>query len=158
MERPSLLRLAERIVRDRPTAEDVTQSLWIRVQGIDDDPPIVNKRAYLFRLASNMAIDRAKAGQRQNALFGPDDAVEHVADETPLPEKVLLDREALDQVRNAIEELSPRSREILYLRRINGLSSVEIAERLGISRQMVTRYLAQAMEHCLTCLDQDASA
>ena len=69
MERPSLLRLAERIVRDRPTAEDVTQSLWIRVQGIDDDPPIVNKRAYLFRLASNMAIDRAKAGQRQNALF-----------------------------------------------------------------------------------------
>jgi RNA polymerase sigma-70 factor (ECF subfamily) len=107
MERPSLLRLAERIVRDKPMAEDVTQSLWLKVQGIDDDPPIANRRAYLFRLATNMAIDRLKAMRRQNALFVPDDFAEQVADDMPLPEKVLLDREALDQVRGAIEELSP---------------------------------------------------
>jgi len=158
MERPSLLRLAERIVRDKPMAEDVTQSLWLKVQGIADDPPIANRRAYLFRLATNMAIDRLKAMRRQNALFVPDDFAEQVADDMPLPEKVLLDREALDQVRGAIEELSPRCREVLHLRRAEGLTSVEIAQRLGISRQMVTRYIAQAVEHCLNRLDGEVGS
>ncbi len=45
-ERPSLLRLAQRIVGDPAGAEDVTQSLWLRIQRIGDDPPIVQKRAY----------------------------------------------------------------------------------------------------------------
>ena len=40
-ERASLLRLAQRILGNAPAAEDVTQSLWFRVQRIEDDPPIL---------------------------------------------------------------------------------------------------------------------
>ncbi|MFA7597308.1 MAG: sigma-70 family RNA polymerase sigma factor [Novosphingobium sp.] len=155
LERSSLLRLSERILRDRPTAEDVTQSLWLRVQKIEDDPPIVNKRAYLFKLATNLALDRAKAKQRHGDLFGEGPPSDDVADESPLADKMLLDREALGLVQSAIGELSPRCRTILHMRRIDGLSASEIADRLGISRQMVTRYIAQAMAHCLERLDTD---
>ncbi|PZR86803.1 MAG: hypothetical protein DI537_27790 [Stutzerimonas stutzeri] len=54
-ERPSLLRLAQRIVGTAPAAEDVTQSLWLRIQRVEDDPPIANKRAYLNKLATNLS-------------------------------------------------------------------------------------------------------
>lgn len=155
LERSSLLRLSERILRDRPKAEDVTQSLWLRVQRIGDDPPITNKRAYLFRLATNLAMDRAKAERRHNDLFREETLAENIADENPLADKMLLDREALAVVQSAVEQLSPRCREVLHMRRIQGLSASEIAARLGISRQMVTRYIAQAMAHCLDRLDTD---
>ncbi|RJG55903.1 sigma-70 family RNA polymerase sigma factor [Sphingobium terrigena] len=155
-ERSSLLRLSERILRDRPKAEDVTQSLWLRVQRIEDDPPIANKRAYLFRLATNLAVDRAKADRRHGELFAEGMPSENVADDRPLADKMLLDREALDLVQSAVKELSPRCRKILHMRRVEGLAPGEIASRLGISRQMVTRYIAQAMTHCLDRLDTDA--
>ncbi|WP_313436440.1 sigma factor [Novosphingobium sp.] len=61
LERPSLLRLAQRIVGSAPAAEDVTQSLWFRVQRVGDDPPIVNERAFLYRLATNLATDHVRA-------------------------------------------------------------------------------------------------
>jgi RNA polymerase sigma factor (sigma-70 family) len=154
-ERSSLLRLSERILRDRPKAEDVTQSLWLRVQRIEDDPPIVNKRAYLFKLATNLAIDRAKADQRHCDLFEEGPLSEDMADESPMADKMLLDREALGRVQSAMRELPLRCRKVLHMRRVEGLAASEIASRLGISRQMVTRYVAQAMAHCLDRLDTD---
>ncbi|BAV63094.1 RNA polymerase sigma factor [Sphingobium cloacae] len=154
-ERASLVRLVQRIVGSVPAAEDVTQSLWFRVQQVEDDPPISNKRAYLFRLATNLAVDRAKAERRHDALFEDGPLSEDVADESPLAERMLLDREALGLVQSAVRELSPRCRTILHMRRVEGLTASEIASRLGISRQMVTRYIAQAMAHCLDRLDTD---
>lgn len=154
-ERSALLRTIERILRDRPKAEDVTQSLWLRLQRIDDDPPITNKRAYLFRLATNLAIDHVKAEQRHGQIFEDVPLPDEATDDSPLAERVLLDREALDRAHAALSELSPRCRAILHMRRIEGLPASEIAERLGISRQMVTRYIAQAMAHCLDRLEAD---
>jgi RNA polymerase sigma-70 factor (ECF subfamily) len=61
----------------------------------------------------------------------------------------------LQQLQESLAELSPRCREIVRLRRIENLSASEIAERLGISRQMVSRYIAQAMEHCLNRVTGD---
>lgn len=155
LERSSLLRLIERILRNRSDAEDVTQSLWLRIQRIEDVPPIANKRAYLFRLATNLAFDRAKAERRHREVFAGSECADDVSDESPLAEKILLDREALGHVRVAIGELSPRCREILHMRRIEGLSANDIASRLGISRQMVMRHVAQAMAHCLDRLDDN---
>lgn len=53
--------LAQRIVGSAPAAEDVTQSLWFRVQRVGDDPPIFDKRAFLYRLATNLATDHVRA-------------------------------------------------------------------------------------------------
>lgn len=155
-ERPSLLRLAERILRDRPAAEDVTQSLWLRVQRIEDDPPILNKRAYLFRLAANLATDRVRANRRHDALIQPTDALpEDVPAEFAGADVQLAAREALDRMMRAIDELSPRAREIFILRKIDELPLEEVARRVGISRSMVVRYLQRALRHCMERLAED---
>lgn len=154
-ERTSLLRLVESILRDRPAAEDVTQSLWFRVQRIEDDPPILNKRAYLFRLAANLAKDRIRADGRYAALF-------HAAD--TLPEEIpadmvgadteLSDRQRLAVTMAAIDELPARTREIFILRKFDELTLDDIAHRIGISRSMVVRHLQQALRHCMTRLGE----
>ena len=67
-ERPSLLRFVQRIVGSGANAEDVTQSLWLRAQRIADVPPIANPRAYLYRLAANLAIDHLKSETRRSQV------------------------------------------------------------------------------------------
>lgn len=153
-ERPLLMRLAQRIVGDSGTAEDVTQRLWFRVQRIDDDPPIVNKRAYLFRLAANLATDQARADRRHNALFDARELPLSAALDEASAETLLVDRENLAVVLRALEELPPRCRQVFEMRRIEEIPVEVVAAQLGISRSMIARHMRHALHHCLTRLHE----
>jgi RNA polymerase sigma factor (sigma-70 family) len=147
-ERPSLMRLAQRIVGSTPAAEDVTQSLWFRVQRIEDDPPILNKRAFLYRLTVNLATDQARTDRRHGALFEAGELPGDVPDDRPSAEKSLLDRENLDAMLAALDELPPRVRQIFMLRKFDEMPVNEIAERLGLSRSAIAKMMQRALLHC----------
>ncbi|WP_091148423.1 RNA polymerase sigma factor [Novosphingobium sp. CF614] len=146
-ERPSLLRVAQRIVGNAPAAEDVTQALWLRVQRIEDDPPIVHKRAFLYRLASNLATDRLRAERRYDALFDSGEPALDIPLDAPSAEQQLLDREQLDRLMCAVDDLSPRCREVFILRKLEDMPVHEICQRLGITRSMVARHMHNALRH-----------
>lgn len=147
-ERPSLLRLAQRIVGTAPAAEDVTQSLWFRVQRIEDDPPIVNKRAFLYRLTANLAADQARADRRHGALFATGEPAQEVADDRPAADRAIVDREQLGALMAALDELPPRTREIFMLRKFDEMPVNEIAARLGLSRSSIVKMMQAALLHC----------
>ncbi|HEX7783914.1 MAG TPA: RNA polymerase sigma factor [Sphingobium sp.] len=147
-ERPSLIRLAQRIVGDGLAAEDVAQSLWFRVQRIEDNPPIINKRAFLYRLAANLATDHARADRRHSALFDLGELPEDVADDQPSAEKQLMEQERLQRFEEALEELPLRCRQVFTLRRIDGLPADEVARRLGITLNAVAKHVRTAVRHC----------
>lgn len=147
-ERLSLLRLVRRILGTTPAAEDVTQSLWLRVQRVEDDPPIANKRAYLYRLAANLATDELRATRRHDALFEASDAPADASSPIPSAERSLLDRERLKRLEAALEELPLRCRQVFVLRRIDGLPPAEVAERLGITVNAVAKHVRIALRHC----------
>ena len=146
-ERPSLIRRLQRMLGSEPAAEDVAQSLWFRVQKIGDHPQIHHPRAFLYRLASNLAIDHLRKGRSEAAIFADEAPDVEIASEEPSPEKILIDGERLEQMKAAFAELSPRCRQVLQMRRIEGKGVAEIAATLGISRQMVWRYMNEAMDH-----------
>lgn len=155
-ERASLMRVAQRIVGNKAAAEDVTQSLWLRIQRVEDDPPIVNKRAYLFRLAANLATDQARAVRRQHMLFDTGDLPGDVAADMPSAETAIIDKERLRRLEVAISELPLRCRQVFTLRRIDGLPPDKVAARLGITVNAVAKHVRIAVQHCHARIQDDS--
>ena len=59
---------------------------------------------------------------------------------------VLIARHRLERLRQGVEHLRPRTRQILLMHRLEGLKYREIATVLGISQSAVEKHIAQAME------------
>lgn len=157
-ERPSLVRFAVKIVGSEPVAEDVAQHLWLRVHNVRDDPPIANKRAYLYRLAANLAIDHVRAGRRHEGLISEAFPPEDVAEEQPTIEKRLIDQERLVRLEAAIADLPLRCRQVFTLRRLEGLPADEVAARLGITLNAVAKQVRIALRHCHERMREDETA
>jgi RNA polymerase sigma-70 factor (ECF subfamily) len=63
----------------------------------------------------------------------------------PTPSVIMCKKEALDRLEKALDELKPEYREVVVLKRIEGLSYDEIGERLGKSAKAVSMLLYRAM-------------
>ncbi len=144
-ERPSLIRLAQRIVGSAPAAEDVTQSLWLKVQRIADEPPILNKRAFLFRLASNLAIDHVRSESSRAGIQTKARAYLWAELERPSPEQAAIAQDELARVLRAAETLPEPTRGIFRLRRFKGLTQAEVAAHYGVSTTTIEKHMRRAM-------------
>ncbi|KFD27439.1 RNA polymerase sigma factor [Sphingobium yanoikuyae] len=157
-ERSSLVRWVARIVGNEPAAEDVAQNLYLRVQGIEDHPSIVNKRSFLFRLASNIALDHVRVTRRHDELFAGDVDASHIASPEPSVETRLLDQEKVRRIAGIVETMPLRCRQVFLLIKIDGLSVAETAARLGISPDMVRKHIRHALQLCHQALAGDRPA
>jgi len=144
-ERPSLLRLAQRIVGTAPAAEDVTQSLWLRIQRVEDDPPIANKRAYLYRLATNLAVDHARSDQRREDVHAEAQALLWGSNASFTPERIVDALDTLRRVKAAAETLPEPTRSIFRMNRIEGLTQREIAAKVGLTTTSIENHIRRAL-------------
>ncbi|MFC1792474.1 RNA polymerase sigma factor [Planctomycetota bacterium] len=79
-------------------------------------------------------------GSAVDAFFG---AVGPIG--TTTPSVIMCKKEALDRLEKALDELKPEYKKVIVLKRIEGLSYAEIAERLGKSAEAVGMLLSRAM-------------
>jgi RNA polymerase sigma-70 factor (ECF subfamily) len=157
--RPDLLRFLIARTGDRAEAEDVVQELWLRAQSAPAGP-VGNGRAYLFRMAQNLVLDRLRERQRRAArdrdwsetTHGGAPAGEEVADARDTAEDALLAREEAERLAAAIQALPDGARRAFRLHKIDGLSHGEVAQRLGISRSGVEKHMALALKHLRAAL------
>lgn len=153
-ERGALLRFLAARCGDPAEAEDLLQELWLKAATIPAGP-IANGRAYLFRMASNLVLDRARARRRSmrrdRAWLETDEPVaegiELRRDPAPDAEAGLIEAQEAEEVRRAVEALPEGARRALMLYRFEGLGQGEIARVMGISRSGVEKHLALAMKH-----------
>lgn len=105
-------------------------------------------RAYLFVVARNVALDQVR--RRKIVPFEPlgDLADSTVVEEGPDAAEVLSHEQELQLLAAAMDALPPRCREILTLRRIEGRSHREIAEKLSIAEGTVNAQLAIGLMRC----------
>jgi len=155
---PALRRFLGRVLRCEEAAAEVAQEVWARLIRFLAHPgrePVINEpRAYLFQMASNLARDRLARERRRPPMADADEVeVEAVAGITPDPEAEALVSERLRSLAEAVDRLPPRCRQVFLLSRLDGLGNAEIAERLGISRNMVEKHIIRAMLHCRRHLD-----
>jgi len=147
---PSLLRLAQLYVPSRAIAEEVVQETWLAVlAGVERFEGRSSLKTWLFRILTNKAKTR---GQREARIL-PFSALTADGDEdqtavpverfarggawaTPprgVPEERLLAAETRAVVENAIDRLPPAQRAVISLRDIEGWSSDETRNALGVS-------------------------
>jgi RNA polymerase sigma-70 factor (ECF subfamily) len=155
-ERPSLLRLANRVLGDRDAAEDVAQKVWLKVQTVSDHPPIVNRKAYLHRLAHNIAVDHAKASQQQANVAKRAEALMWGADFELGPERIVESQQMIERVRAAILAFPEPTRTILRLTRLEGRTQRETAEVVGVTTTTVENHLRRALALLGRIRDGDA--
>jgi RNA polymerase sigma-70 factor (ECF subfamily) len=139
---------------DATEAEDLLQDLWIRLSAIQAGP-IGNPRAYLFRMANNLALNRSRARRRAMirdrswlAADGCDDVAPEDRHDPALPADELLARQQeAELLHRSIAALPPGAQRALRLHRLEGHEQKEVARIMGISRSGVEKHLALAMRH-----------
>jgi len=132
---------------NRQAAEDVVHDAYLRVLERSSETPIGQPRAFLYRTAMNLVIDEHRRNNvRQNESLDVLDNDERFF--SPSPQISLDHGLRLDMLQRALAELSGPCRDSFTLRKIEGLSHPEIAERLGISRSLVEKHIVNAMKHC----------
>ena len=132
-------RIALNITRNTEEAEDVVQTIFLRLLRRESSPDLQTRpRAYLYRAAVNAALDAIRLRRdRQEAVFEI---------EVILPSDTGSKEDLHRQLHKAIAELSPTSAEMIILRYMHNYSDAEIAKMLGKSRGViaVTLYRARA--------------
>lgn len=152
--RAELLRFLVARTGDAAEAEDVVQELWLRLAAAPTGP-IGNGRAYLFRMAHNLVLDRVRERTRRAARerrwsddeHGPVPPAGEVADAHPTVEEEMVERDEAARLASAIAHLPDGARRVLRLHKIEGLSHGEVAARLGISKSGVEKHMAVAMKY-----------
>ena len=134
--------------------EDLLQDLWLKVAAITPGP-IANGRAYLFRMANNLMLDRLRSHQRAmrrdlgwiDAGFLGIGSPEERPDFAAPADEALASRQEAALLERVIAGLPPGAQWALRLHRLEEMSQAEVAQTMGISRSGVEKHLAVAMKH-----------
>lgn len=152
--RGDLFRLLKRRLRDEQTALDLTQEAFLRLARGGGLHAIADVKAYLFRTAQNLVIDRHRS--RASEASALQELGNFLADtvEGCTAEQHAMASEEMGLFVAAFEELPPRCREIFHLNRFGGLTHREISERLGIPLRTVEANVKRAVRHCAARLNR----
>lgn len=140
----SLVRFLAAKLHSEQEARDVAQEAYVRVLRLDAPEAVSYLRAFLFRTAANIAIDRLRSRNAETRAF---DLFESLNDE-PSVERGAVASEELGLLARFIDELPPKCRQAFLLRRLHGLSAQEVAQRMGIPARTVRHYVVEAMVYC----------
>ena len=128
--------------------DDLVQEAYARLFKAKAQGEVTNARSFLYTTARNVACDHF----RRNRIVAVGDLADieqrGVLEDKPDAAEILSQAQDLEILREAIQTLPPRCRDIFTLRRLHGLSYKEIGARLAISEHTVNAQLAIGVARC----------
>jgi RNA polymerase sigma factor (sigma-70 family) len=151
--RADLVRFFTLRLRSASAAEDLVQDIYLRLAAIDPRTQVHNPVGYLYRLGSNLMLDRLRGERRaaardgswrssHNTVVGSEEVAED-----PSAEQAIAARQRLEAVVAALRELPEQTQRVFRLHKFEGLSHPEVAQVLGISRSGVEKHVMAALKH-----------
>lgn len=138
-----------RHIRRKSEAAGLAQEVYVRMLRIPDTESIRNPEAYLFTVASNLLREHAVQERRLSNSVGIDDpTVQDQLAELPAFGGQIDAERRIERLREVLRELTPKCHAAVVLSYWHGLTYEEIAQRLGVSTNMVKKYLSQALVLC----------
>jgi RNA polymerase sigma-70 factor (ECF subfamily) len=145
--RDPLMRHLTGLLSRRADAEDVLQETCTRllkVKHLERTP--ARARAYMFKVATNLAYDRFRSRSREHSGVTTDELA--LADVNEQPDVIVGFEQGIDIMKKTLRELRPRCRQVFLLRAAGELSYESIGRRLGVSKRTVEREMQHALETC----------
>jgi RNA polymerase sigma factor (sigma-70 family) len=147
----ALIRFLRGRVGSHNEALEVAQEAYVRLLSLDQPGAVSYLRAFLFKTAANIAIDRRRRNQNFDKVAGRQLFSELTENRTP--ERQLSGEQTLRHLGALIESMPPKCRESFVMNQIHGLDAATIARRLGITDSMVRKYVVRALLHCRARMD-----
>jgi RNA polymerase sigma factor (sigma-70 family) len=132
-------------------AREVAQESYARLLQLPQPGAPSLLRAYLFKTATNLAIDRLRHRKIQRLA---EEQPALLSELTPSPGDLgdpaeqLLAREQAEQLLGYLQELPSKCQRVFDLHRLEGVPQHAVAVRMGFSERMVRRYVTYAMVYC----------
>lgn len=144
----SLRRYVRRFLGDAEDVEDVLHETFLRVYRAARGQHIRSPKAFLFTTAKHVALSElSRLPRRRTETLGAVEVSDERLGARPV-ERQAEDAEALSRLARVYAALPEKCRQVLWLRKIDGLSHRQIARRLGIAVSTVEKHLAKGMRRC----------
>lgn len=149
---PAVAATVQGMLGPGPEAEDVGQETFIRFyRALDSFREESSLKTYLTRIAINLSLNALKRRRRLRDRFVRNDESDFA--EPAVSGEVEMDaEERAVLVRKAIDRLEPKHRAVVVLRMLNGYSTRETAELLGVPQGTVLSRLSRGMQRLETLL------
>lgn len=133
----------------REDAEDLVQEAFLRLHTfLADGHEVRQPEGFLVRTALNLAVDARRRNAREHRHQFVQETVEELqlVDLSPSPEEIFSAEKRLMQMRAVLDaKVSPKTREVFFLHRLEGFTHEEIAERMSMSLRSVEKHIARAI-------------
>lgn len=131
--------------RNHEDIADLRQEIYVRVYESARTCRPTAPKAFLFTTARHLIIDRARRGRVVSIeAAGGFENLNVLIDEIS-PEQRLSARQELKELASAFGRLPPRCREVVWFRKVDGLSQNEVAQKLSISVRTVEFQVQKGM-------------
>lgn len=158
--RGALVNYASGIVGDKAHAEDVVQEAYIRFSASAEQgrpgEPIAHPVSYLYRIVRNVALDWARRSALEGPVVSAEPSLESVPHDAPTAEDVVLFRDQLRVLSDALAELPERTRLAFNMYRLEGCTLQEVADQLGVSIVRAHQLVKEAIVHGARRLDEES--
>jgi RNA polymerase sigma factor (sigma-70 family) len=141
----ALMQFLQHNWRNNSDVADLRQDIYVHVYEAALRQLPEKPKQFVFATARNLLVDRVRREQIVPIEAVADlDALDVAMDE-PSPDRQIIARDELKHLQAALDRLTPRCREAVVLGRIEGLSGVQIAERMGINQSTVSKHLTDGL-------------
>jgi RNA polymerase sigma factor (sigma-70 family) len=125
--------------------DDIVQEMYARLASLDEAETIRNPRQYAAQTAISIALNLARHARVVPMIPLADFEELGLASLEPSPERAVNSQEELRELEISLQELPSLCRTAFLLRRVDGLSQKEVAQKLGISVKTVEKYMARSV-------------
>ena len=153
-EYPRLLGYLRRRLLDAGYAEDLAQETYLRLLRVGRADLIRNQTAYLFQIADNL-VKEFRVRQARGPVYTDRHAVDEYPSSSAPPEDLRARAELLEALQECIGALPKKYAAVLVMRKRDGYSHQEIADRLNVSVHTVRKYLTRAVGMCRRQMEKE---
>jgi RNA polymerase sigma-70 factor (ECF subfamily) len=100
---------------------------------------------FLVRTVLRLAINARRDEHRDIYCEQKSEEIALILDTSPMPDELLAADECLERMRAALDAASRRTRDILFMHRLDGLSYAQIAQQTGLSISSIEKHMASAL-------------